>query len=374
MLSIWLKPIFYLIQYSKNMVGFSYTDDYGFWVNISYYTHSDPDMPAITLLPMIHLGEEAYYDEIKHEMWCHDSVYLEGCYVPAVKGLYLLHRIIGFRSKLKLQAGKRSLWRNWQKEKLSSGHDALQERVREFSCDCGECYSLQLRQVRADLHRWHALKALKTIPFWNKICFPFIILAALIAAPFLNLRTLLFEEDDSEEDPDQDEDHWLERLILPFKKFVLEDRDLFLRTVLAEEIIEDKNKGKSLCIKYGEKHMKALSETLLKDFGYELSEQRSVLAVAKNKSQDLSELDTGYGIAYDKLWNLEEKQNDTPEFWEGPFNITPKNITYENPPSPAVISRKYTAAMYDHEHGYEQNKVSVDETVISYKNAAKEAA
>ena len=118
--------------------------------------------------------------------------------------------------------------------------------------------------------------------------------------------------------------------------------------------------------------MKALSETLLKDFGYELSEQRSVLAVAKNKSQDLSELDTGYGIAYDKLWNLEEKQSDTPEFWEGPFNITPKNITYENPPSPAVISRKYSAAMYDHKHGYEQNKVSIDETAVSYSKADKD--
>jgi len=356
------------------MVDFSYSDDYGFWVSISYYTHSDNDMPSITLLPMIHLGEKVFYKEINYEMWCHDTAYLEGCYVPAAKGLYLFHRFIGIRSKLTLQSGKRSVLARWRKETPHSGKEALQEVLRKSSCDCGECYSFQLRQVRADLHRWHALKAIKAIPLWNKICFPFIILAALIAAPFLNLRTLLFEEDEDAEDIKEEDDSWLEKLISPFKKFMLDDRDLFLRTIIAEEIIEEKNKGKKLCIKYGEKHMQALSDTLLKDFGYELNEQRGVLAVARSKSQDLSEVNTGHGIAYNKLWKLEEKQDDAPVFWEGPLSITPKNITYEKPPSPAVLSRKYSAAMFDHEHGYEQNKVSVDEANISYSNTDKEAA
>jgi len=155
------------------------------------------------------------------------------------------------------------------------------------------------------------------MPFWSKICFPFILLVALLTAPFVNLRTYVFEDKDEFLEGDED---WFDRFIKPFKKFVMEDRDSFLRTILAEEILEEKNKGKKLCVKYGEKHMKALSETLLKDFDYELTKRRDVLAIARNKSLDLTEINTGYNIAYHKLWKIKEKQDDTPIFWEAPPN------------------------------------------------------
>jgi len=273
--------------YTRLMVGFTFSDEHGLWSRISYYQHPDPKMPDITLLPMVHLGEPGYYKEIKDEMWCHDTAYLEGCFVPSKRGLYILHRIIGFVSGLALQSGKVSVFKRWRPESKVSGQNVFQERTRKFGCDCGQCYQIELRMVRADLHRFHAAKAIKAMPLWSKLVFPFMVLAAIISAPFINLRKFDFEEDD---EGDEEEEGFLEKLLMPFKKFVIDDRDLFLAMVLAEEITNDKNQNKKLCVKYGAKHMPALADTLLSDFDYELTEQRNVLAIGSSKEMDLSEM------------------------------------------------------------------------------------
>lgn len=282
------------------MVDFNYSDENGIWVRISEYTHSNPSMPTITLLPMIHIGEKEFFKEINHEMWRHDTAFLEGCYMPARKLFHLFHRVLGAFSGLSLQSGKLSFWKKWKRENKVQGKTGLTEKLRKSGCHCGKCHYDELLTIRADLHRWHALKAFRAIPLWAKFTFPFLIIAAIIASPFVNLRDHIFDDC---EDNQNNEDGLLDKLMEPFWKFVIHDRDLFLRTVLAEEIIRPRHEAKRLCVKYGAKHMPVLAETLLEDFGYTLEHSRSVLAVRKTKGMEISSIKTGYGIAKEKYWD-----------------------------------------------------------------------
>jgi len=259
---------------------------------------------------MIHIGEKEFFREMNNEMWRHDTAYLEGSYMPAKKLFHVFHRVFGKFSNLSLQSGKLPLWKKWKRESKAQGKTGLTEAIRKSGCDCGNCGYDELRTVRADLHRWHALKAFKTIPFWAKLTFPLLILAAIIAAPFMNFREHVLDDEDCEGCENCDGDNgFLEKLMTPFWKFIIDDRDLFLRMVLAEEILRPRSRGKTLCVKYGEKHMTALAETLLQDFGYELTNQRDVLAVKKRKDMDVSEINSGYGYARERYWEERDARN-----------------------------------------------------------------
>ncbi len=167
------------------------------------------------------------------------------------------------------------------------------------------------------------------MPWWSKVCFPFLLLGALIIAPFLKLRELILDIND-DKGQDQSDDHLLDKFMAPYRKFIIDDRDLFLRMVLAEEIIEEKNNYKRLCVKYGAKHMSGLAESLLKDFDYELTRQRSVLAIAKNKSASFKDMNTGYNVAIKKLQAIikakKERKNLAGNFGE----ILPQKVTYKD--------------------------------------------
>ena len=281
------------------MVEFNYSNETGTWVRISHYEHSDPSMPKITLLPMIHIGEKEFFAEMNNEVWRYDTVFYEGCYMPGRKFFHIFHRTFAGFSSLKLQSGKMPLWKRWKREAKTQGQIGLTETIRKTECNCGNCPYDEMRAIRADLHRWHALKAFKVIPLWFKLILPFLFLIAIIAAPFLNLRDYVFEDDDTNE---EDEPFFLDKIMAPFWKFVLDDRDLFLRMVLAEEVLRPRHKGQSLCVKYGAKHMPVLADTFLKDFGYTLTSQREVLAVKKTKAMDVTHIETGYGYAAEKYW------------------------------------------------------------------------
>ena len=281
------------------MANFCFTDETGMWVRISAYIHPDPSMPKITLLPMIHIGEKEYFKEMSLEMWRHDTAFLEGCYMPARKLFHLFHRSISRFSELSLQSGRLPFWKKWRRESKVEGQSGLTEFIRKTGCDCGHCHYNEMRTIRADLHRWHALKAFKLIPLWLKLTFPIFILIAVIAAPFMNFREFVFDDDD---DDLGDGTGFFGKLMAPFWRFVLDDRDLFLRMVLAEEVLRPRHKGKSLCVKFGAKHMPVLANTFLLDFGYRLADQREVLAVKKVKSMDVSNINTGYGFANEQYW------------------------------------------------------------------------
>jgi len=363
------------------MTGFTFTDEYGLWACISYYSHPDPKMPDITLLPMAHLGEADYYTEIKYEAWSHDTAYFEACFIPARRGLHIIHRAFALFSGLTLQSGKQSFLKTWKKEEKTSGKTKLQEEIRTSACDCGECYNLELRLVRADLHRFHAMKAIKTMPWWCKLSLPLIIIAIIIAAPFINLRKHDFDEED-----DDDENGLLDKIIKPFEKFIYDDRDLFLATVMAEEITDEKNQNKKLCIKYGAKHMPALANTLLSDFEYELVEQRSVLAIARSKSMDLNSIKTGYGIAAEKLFpkpafeTKEQVQEQSGISFQDPQIVTTDNGTYALLDDTTDSQSKRFSDYNDfdtslfHSANYDQKLIKVNEVNITFIKSDKEAA
>lgn len=282
------------------MANYGFSDETGAWVHISRYSHPDPKMPSITLLPMIHIGEEDFFAEMNYEMWRHDTVYLEGCYMRASKLLHVFHRSLGLFTGLKTQSGRRPLLRSWKQENRAQGQNEVTETIHQTACHCGNCFFDELRAVRADLHQWHYLNAMREIPLWAKLAFPLFLLTAIITAPFINFRSMDFFD---EEKQGGDRGNVLSKMTWPFWRFLIHDRDLFLRMVLAEDITHQKNIGKSVCVKYGAKHMPALANTLLQDFGYELTKQRAVLAVKRLKNQDLSQIDTGYGYASEKYWD-----------------------------------------------------------------------
>lgn len=358
------------------MTGFTFSDEYGLWARISYYQHPDPNMPEITLLPMVHLGEADYYREIRHEMWQHDTAYLEGCYVPSKRGLYVLHRALGFFSGLTLQSGKIPFFKKWSKENKNSGQCKLQERIRTHKCNCGQCYNFELRMVRADFHRFHAVKAIKTMPWWSKFAFPFIVLTAIIYAPFMNLRKHDFDEN---EEDDDSRDSFLYKFLKPYMKFMIEDRDLFLAMVLAEEIIADKNHNQKICVKYGAKHMPPLVDTFLSDFDYKLIDHRYVLAIAKSKSIDLGQINTGYGLAHTKLWDEEENrlksqhESDFQNRAGKTFSIAPENITYNNSTNRTAQDHEYSKELFQLSQ-FEQTVIKVNKKDVQFVEIDKEAA
>jgi len=308
------------------MVDFSYKDEHGYWMCVSYYAHPDPDMPEITLLPMIHIGEDLYYTEMNHEMWCHDKAYVEGCYIPTIGFLGALYNLVAFRSNLVSQSGKTFTFKLFsKKEDKKSGRDQLEKVIRKFGCDCAECYSFEMPVIRADLHRWHVLKLTKKLPLLNKIGFPFLLMAALIVAPFVSFRNYLFDDIDHDE---QVKDNWFSRFIKPYEKFIIEDRDLFLRTILAEALIDTDNRDKKICIKYGKSHMPSLAETLLEDFEYKLRCQRRVLAVKRHKDMELDDIKTGYGIANHTFWEIKGKSQEEKSFHKRVSVLPVTNVTY----------------------------------------------
>lgn len=306
------------------MVQFNFTNETGTWVNVSKYVHPDPSMPSITLLPMIHIGEKEFFKEISLEVWRHDTAFLEGCYMPGRKLFHIFHRTFARFSGLSLQNGKQPLWKRWKRESKLQGKTGLTETIRKTGCHCGNCYYDEMRVIRADLHRWHALKAFRLIPFWMKLTFPFLILAAIVAAPFLNMRDYVFEDD---EDCKSKDDGFLGKIMSPFWKFIMDDRDLFLRMIVAEEVLRPRHQGKSLCVKYGAKHMPALAQTFLNDFGYTLASQREVLAVKKTKKMDVTNIQTGYGYASKRYWEeFDAKNGEVKEVITTVTNAETKNF------------------------------------------------
>ena len=144
----------------------------------------------------------------------------------------------------------------------------------------------------------------------------------------------------------------MEKFLKPYMKFMTDDRDLFLRMVLSEEILDEKNQNKKLCIKYGAKHMPVLAKTLLSDFDYELIHQRNVLAIAKNKCANFEEINTGYDVAYNKLRKIDEVQTETTteEWVYSPLSISPQNITF----SESVNSNAFRGTLPKLELGMEK--------------------
>ena len=277
------------------MGKFTYTNDDGRWMRITRFYDPAGIKPDVTLLPMIHIGERGFYEEIFHEVWCHDVCYFEGCWMPGHNVLHFLYRLASICSGLRFQgAGSKAT----KKIPKLIGEDVtnsfgLDEYIKGLACNCGECPDYSYRLIRADFHEEQARHAIAKIPLWLKLSLPFFALAALFMIPFIVTRDLFMEELDS----DEQEDDLFKGFGGPLWTFIRDDRDAFLRKILHDEILAPRNAGKSLCVKYGANHMKRLADFLIFELGYELAERRDVLAVKADKNKQIDDEKVGYGVA-----------------------------------------------------------------------------
>ena len=302
------------------MGNFTYTNADGRWMRIHRFHDPKGIKPDVTLLPMIHIGEADYYLEMNKEAWCHDVLYYEGCWVPLRQFLSLFFKTMAVRAGLRYQGGGNRSKNRPIKLKGRSVTNAfeLDEYITKLRCECGKCPEYIVRAIRADLHEPLAKLALASIPFFQKVMFPFLLIAAVSMSLFFSRKDIF---DLSLEDADDEDASFIDRFMVPYNRFVRDDRDGFLQTVLHNEILAARNANKSLCVKYGALHMKALANFLTAELGYELLETRNVLAVKADKNRQIDERRAGYGIAHaaftkrysEKVGGSETKDGPQPE-------------------------------------------------------------
>ena len=156
--------------------------------------------------------------------------------------------------------------------------------------------SRRQKQIIADMDKKGFSEAIKEMPLSAKLAFPFLLIAFLVTAPFMTKREDFF---DVTEDMDESENpNFFERCLQSYFKYVLEDRDAFLQKTLKEQIERCRGHDLTICVQYGQRHMKSLVAFLRDEMNYETIETREVLAVSRQKRMSLKGLKTGYGEAY----------------------------------------------------------------------------
>lgn len=280
------------------MGKFTYINDDGRWMRIHRFHDPKGIRPDITLLPMIHIGETEYYQEMNREAWCHDVLYFEGCWVPGRKFLSLFFKTMAVRAGLRYQGGGR---KSKSQPILLKGRSVtnefqLDEYITKLRCVCGKCPEYSVRAIRADFHKPIAKLALAHIPLLHKVMFPMLLLVCIILSLFFT-RDDIFNLDLDENDKG-DETDFIKWVMMPYMRFVRDDRDDFLKTVIHNEILAPRNAKKTLCVKYGERHMKPLHDFLIHDLGYVCTQTRDVLAVKTRKISTVDKDYAGYGVAH----------------------------------------------------------------------------
>lgn len=156
--------------------------------------------------------------------------------------------------------------------------------------------SRRQKQIIADMDKKGFSESVKDMPLSAKLAFPFFLVGFLFAAPFTFKREDFFTL--SEDTPDVESSNFFERCFGHYFKYILEDRDEFLKLTLRNQIEICHGHDLSICVQYGQRHMKALVDFLQNEMGYRLAEKREVLAVSKTKKMSLKGLQTGYGQAF----------------------------------------------------------------------------
>ena len=276
------------------MGTFSFKNDHGFWMRVIRLSHPHGLKPDITLLPMIHIAEPDFYQEMNYEAVNHDVVYYEGCWFPGRKLLSFFYKAAAVRSGLGYQgAGNRSKNRP---VKLK-GHSVtnrleLDEYVTTFPCFCRKCPAHSVRSIRADLHKRVARHAIKNIPLIHRLLSPLIIMGLLFVGMFVFTRKAVLGASLEDMNPSD-----VGPILAPFWKFIIDDRDYFLQSVLHSELENVRTPDQSLCVKYGKAHMEPLVAFLKREWGYEIVSRRNVLAVKADKTMVLNHSLLGYGVA-----------------------------------------------------------------------------
>jgi len=193
-----------------------------------------PGAPAsVTLFPMVHVGDAAFYDAVHADALDHDVVLFEGVRSPVGRQLTLSYRWIDL-PKLGL---------------------ILQPRLRAEG-------NGNVRLLHADLSTDDFHACWREVPYWLR-------LAVVLLAPLVGLQRRLFATRKSLAERMSLEDRLSSDEILDwdptwaaFRRAILGVRDERLVAVLGEQLDQIGEGGKRLAIIYGAQHMRAVRAEL----------------------------------------------------------------------------------------------------------------
>jgi len=289
------------------MATLSHSDEHGLWMHFTTFEGPDDEFPDVTVIPMIHVANKDFLQEAYAETWRYDFALYEGAYVPmssVFRHIYpLIAKVLGLTPQ---GSGKVSLRRQgWKRE----SEDDPRERIMVKTIQNSDLnLSRRQKQIIADMDKKGFLESVKEIPLSAKLAFPFLLIAFLLAAPFAYKRDYFFEL--SEDNEPEENPGFFERTIGHYFKYILEDRDTFLKQVLQREVDKSAGHDLTICVQYGQRHMKALVAFLQDELGYTQKESRPVLAVSRTRKMSLKGIQTGYGEAYAAYKSLPSNMSD----------------------------------------------------------------
>jgi hypothetical protein len=296
---------------SGAMYSFTYKNTNGLWVNVTTLTHKDHLKPKIVLLPMIHVADGLFFEEMYYEQFCCDVVLEEGVVHPVGRFANLFYR--AFAALKNVGASAQHRWSSQSKQHNEGWRaDDVQWHSPKVAAPT-ECTVYQdypeidpalmkraTRFVKADVTAKVAREALKALPLWTYLAVPFAFLGALVTLRFKSRLEIIDALSNGRHGTHSDGKSDADRAWNVFSRFAGETRDNHLAKVLFDEIKSPANASKTICVKFGAAHMYPLLTKLRRRLGYKISEKRAVLAWAtKTAAQGTSPVEC-YGVAQDR--------------------------------------------------------------------------
>ena len=297
------------------MFNFKYKNADGLWVKTVTLTHHNDSMPAIVLLPMIHVADKRYFEEMYYEEWCCDVVLLEGVRHPFGRILNKFYEAFGALKNIGARAQNDPSLRKDMGSDERPGDGISWHSPRKGAPE--ECISFieypdigsdemkrAVRFVLADVSAETARDSLKVLPWWTYVAAPFALIGALIMMRFKSRSEMIGWMRVEGPAGEIEGKGALGAAFNTFLKFAIDTRDNHLANILLDEIKSPANAGKTIGIKFGVGHMPPLIKMLRKTLGYTIAGKRGVLAWAIDpKAQDASP-DRCYGVAMEKYYDI----------------------------------------------------------------------
>lgn len=285
----------------------AHSDENGLWMHFATFKGPRDDSPDVTLIPMVHVANKKFISEAYAETWRYDFVLYEGAYIPLSSLFRQLYPFLARKLGLTPQgSGKLSLKaQGWKREVENDPY----ERIMVKTIDTPSLkLSRRQKQIIADMDKKGFNKAVQDMPISAKLAFPFLLLGVLVTIPFSVKRDDLISlvEDSEETEPSS----FIERCFKHYFKYAIDDRDAYLKHILKRTIMTCQSHELSICVQYGQGHMKALKAFLDDELGYRLNSARKVLAVSKTRHISLKDSVTGYGLAYSSYGSLPSNMSE----------------------------------------------------------------
>jgi len=285
----------------------AHSDKNGLWMHFATFKGPRDNSPDVTLIPMVHVANRKFIREAYAETWRYDFALYEGAYIPLSSFFRQLYPLMARKLGLSPQgSGKMSLKaQGWKREE----EDDPFERIMVKTIDTPSLkLSRRQKQIIADMDKKGFKKAVQDMPFSAKLAFPFLLLGVLVTIPFSIKRDDLISlvEDSEKNEPSS----FVERCFKHYFKYALNDRDVYLQQILNRTILTCQGHDLSICVQYGQGHMKALKAFLEDELGYRLHFSRKVLAVSKTRRMSLKDNVAGYGVAYSSYGSLPSNMSE----------------------------------------------------------------